>query len=383
MKKGVSFILPCLNEVRTLGLVLARIGEVCNGPLKDREVEVIVADNGSTDGSQELARSWGARVEPCATRGYGAALKHGIGQAIHDIVIFADADNTYDFREAAQLVEALEQSGADFVLGSRFKGIIHPGAMPVLHQYLGTPVLNLLINLFHRRSQQGRITDCNSGFRCFLRSSFLKWRVVSDGMDFATEMVLKAFKCKAAIIEVPISLTPSPKDRVPHLITWQDGMKHLLRFFVETPWFFYFTGLVLFILGTSLLIPSYLIDVVQLGPWRIFGIHTTLVSNLLAGTGMQIWCFGAFVALKDHKGSLPVSPSYRWLIEIREDRLFWFICLFVVAVVGIFSYVYVVWRGHGFKLLELEDSLMAITFTITVLTSLVVNTLAIHVLKRI
>lgn len=379
---GVSFVLPCLNEERNLRSVIERIDDIRRAGLHDRETEIIVSDNGSTDRSVEIATDAGAKVVTCHEKGYGANLKNGISHAQYPIVVFADADNTYDLGESIGLIQKLEASNSALVLGSRFKGTIHRGAMPLLHQYLGTPVLNFLINLFHRRNKVS-ITDCNSGFRCFYKKEFDAWGIASDGMDFASEMLLKAFKSGADVEEVPITLSRNDKDRVPHLKTWQDGMKHLLRFFVESPDFFFFVGVTLFLLGISILVPSYIVDIIQFGPWRILGTHTTMIANLVAGTGIQIWCFGAFIALKDYKEKLPVKLTYLWVIEIREDKLFWFVFLYFLSIFIVLGYIFILWESHSFKFLNVEDNLLLIIFSITGLSTLVVNILAIHILKRI
>lgn len=379
---GVSFVLPCLNEERNLRSVIERIDDIRRAGLHDRETEIIVSDNGSTDRSVEIATDAGAKVVTCHEKGYGANLKNGISHAQYPIVVFADVDNTYDLGESIGLIHKLEASNSALVLGSRFKGTIHRGAMPLLHQYLGTPVLNFLINLFHRRNKVS-ITDCNSGFRCFYKREFDAWGIASDGMDFASEMLLKAFKSGADVEEVPITLSRNDKDRVPHLKTWQDGMKHLLRFFVESPDFFFFVGVTLFLLGISILVPSYIVDIIQFGPWRILGTHTTMIANLVAGTGIQIWCFGAFIALKDYKEKLPVKLTYLWVIEIREDKLFWFVFLYFLSIFIVLGYIFILWESHSFKFLNVEDNLLLIIFSITGLSTLVVNILAIHILKRI
>jgi glycosyltransferase involved in cell wall biosynthesis len=380
--KGVSFVLPCLNEERNLRLVIDRINSIRTSALQDRETEIIVSDNGSTDRSVEIAIAAGAKVVQCQEKGYGANLKNGIRHAQYPIVIFADADNTYDLAESPALIQKLEEATSGLVMGSRFKGTIHQGAMPFLHRYLGTPALTFLINLFHRRNQVN-ITDCNSGFRCFYKKEFDTWGIASDGMDFASEMLLKAFKSGATVEEVPITLSRNDKDRIPHLKTWQDGMKHLLRFFVESPDFFFFAGVTLFIVGISILIPSYIVDIIQLGPMRILGAHTTMIANLVAGTGIQLWCFGAFIALKDYKEKLPVKLTYRWIIEIREDKLFWFVFLYFLSIFTVLGYIFIIWESHLFKFLNIEDNLLIIIFSITGLSTLVVNILAIHILKRI
>jgi glycosyltransferase involved in cell wall biosynthesis len=220
---SISFVLPCLNEERTLGLVLAEIRRAAQSSLKDWKIEVLVVDNGSTDGSASLASSLGARVVPCASRGYGAALRQGVLASRSRYVITGDADGTYDFSESASLLAKLAQ-GFDLVLGSRLKGDLPPGAMPSLHRRLGTPLLSLLIRALHG-GWQG-LSDCNSGFRCFERERFLQWNLRSQGMELASEMLVKAFRKGAKLAEVPVSFRPGLPGRKPHLRPFRDGLRH-------------------------------------------------------------------------------------------------------------------------------------------------------------
>jgi glycosyltransferase involved in cell wall biosynthesis len=216
----LSIIIPCLNEMKTLPQVL----EVANEAVKKCgiESEIIVADNGSTDSSQEIARELGARVIDVPLRGYGSALFGGIENARGKYIIMGDADDTYDFSEINRIVEKLEQ-GYELVMGTRLRGSIEAGAMPTLHQYLGTPVLTFLINRFFGTN----ITDCNCGMRGFTREAFERMELHSAGMEFASEMIIKAGLLKMRICEVPVSLRVDRRGRPPHLKTWQDGWRHL------------------------------------------------------------------------------------------------------------------------------------------------------------
>jgi len=232
---SISFVIPCLNEEKTLPYVLEKVVRVCNKELKDCRTEIILSDNGSEDKSIEIAKAYGVRIGNCRTRGYGAALKYGILLAENDVIVFADADDTYDFSETPILIKEIEK-GYDLVIGSRLKGNIHSGAMPFLHHYLGTPILNFIINNIFGHDEN-KISDCNSGFRCFRKEAFNRWNIQSDGMEFASEMLVKSLKNNAKISEAPISLYPDHPGRKPHLKTWRDGMRHLLRILVEAPFF--------------------------------------------------------------------------------------------------------------------------------------------------
>jgi glycosyltransferase involved in cell wall biosynthesis len=215
-----SFVIPCLNEALCLQGVLddCHVG----GELLEIPYEVIVADNGSSDGSQSIAIDHGAKLINVPTKGYGAALKAGINAAEGEFVIMGDADRTYNFKDAHLFLEQL-YLGADLVMGNRFKGVIQPGAMPFLHRWLGNPVLSGIGSLFFGIP----VGDFHCGLRAFKTSSIKLLALKSDGMEFASEMVIKASLRDLRIVEVPTSLSLDHPDRTPHLRTWRDGWRHL------------------------------------------------------------------------------------------------------------------------------------------------------------
>lgn len=218
--QSVSVVIPCLNESMTLaaaiGLAKDLIESVGGG-------EVVIADNGSTDDSIQIAEREGARVVRVENKGYGAALQGGFAAAKGPILVMGDADTTYDFREAKVLVDRV-RSGADLAMGSRLRGHIAKGAMPPLHRYLGTPVLTMIIRVLYGL----KITDCNCGMRAFTKDAYVKMGVTSTGMEFASEMLCKSAKRGLKVTEDPISLGCDPRDREPHLHTWRDGWRHLM-----------------------------------------------------------------------------------------------------------------------------------------------------------
>ena len=216
----VSVVMPCLNEARTVGkcvvkalIALHRL-EVCG--------EVVVADNGSTDGSRELARANGARVVTAERQGYGLALQAGIAAASGRYVIIGDADDSYDFSNIDPFIKRL-RAGDDLVLGNRFKGGIKPGAMPWHHKYIGNPILTGILNLFYRSG----IGDAHCGMRAFRKDSGERLDLRTTGMEFASEMVVKATLHRLKISEVPIILYPDGRGRRPHLRSFRDGWRHL------------------------------------------------------------------------------------------------------------------------------------------------------------
>ena len=226
---ALSFVFPCLNEEGTLALCVTAVKKAL-AP-SGISYEIIVADNGSTDRSRDIALELGCRLVPIPVRGYGAALKGGIEAATGSYILFADSDNTYLYEHTASLYLEAVKHQAGMAIASRTTGVIEPGAMPPLHRYLGTPILTWLIN----RLFNGRLTDCNSGFRCIRKADYLTWDIRSDGMEFASELLIKALKAGTHTVEIASGLRCGPPDRVAHLRTWRDGMRHLLFILSFTP----------------------------------------------------------------------------------------------------------------------------------------------------
>ncbi len=215
----ISVVIPCLNEEQTVG---GCVHTAKNAIARMRIIgEVLVVDNGSSDRSIPEARKAGGRIITCTVKGYGAALRKGINQAKGRWIVIGDADNTYDFNEIPKLTALLEE-GADFVMGSRITGKIHEQAMPWLHRWVGTPFLTTLVNFFFKCD----ITDVNCGFRAFTRDAVRLMNLQSNGMEFATEMVIKAANLRMRIKETPIHYHPPIKGRVSKLKTLRDGWRH-------------------------------------------------------------------------------------------------------------------------------------------------------------
>lgn len=301
----VSIVIPCLNEEQTLKEVI----DTANAALTKYgyDGEVIVADNGSTDRSREIATENGARVVEVPLKGYGSALTAGIEGSRGQFVIVGDADCSYDFMEIDRFVEKWKQ-GAEFVMGTRLKGVIDPGAMPNSHRYLGTPVLTMLINLFFGT----RISDCNCGLRGITRNAFLKLHVHATGMEFASEMIIKASLLKLKSAEVPASLHVDKRDRRPHLNTWRDGWMHL-RFILTyaADRLFLIPGLLMIalgLLGFGLLWKE---------PQTIFGLfmdyHFLFPSSLMLILGFQ--CIQFTVWAKTYTGLANYSPKTAQLLH--------------------------------------------------------------------
>lgn len=235
--------MPCLNEARTLATCISKAKDF----LRREGIagEIIVSDNGSSDGSQEIARSLGARVIDAPERGYGSALSAGIAASRGRYVVMGDSDDSYDFSDLGQFIASL-RGGAELVMGNRFKGQIAPGAMPFLHRYLGNPVLSFVGRLFFRIP----VGDFHCGLRGFDRNRVISLGLITSGMEFASEMVAKSALAGLRIAEVPTTLRPDGRGRPPHLRTWRDGWRHLLFMLLFCPrWLFLYPGLALLALG--------------------------------------------------------------------------------------------------------------------------------------
>ncbi|TAF53707.1 MAG: glycosyltransferase family 2 protein [Oscillatoriales cyanobacterium] len=242
----ISIVMPCLNELQTLTACIGKARTAIEA--LGLSGEVVIADNGSTDGSQDLARSLGARVVDVPIRGYGAALIWGIRSARGRYVVMGDADDSYDFREAVGLVDRLMQ-GFDLVVGTRLKGRIMPGAMPWKNRYLGTPVLTAIVNTVYRC----HFSDVNCGMRAFTKTAFEAMHLESSGMEFASEMLVKAAILGLKTSEVPITLHVDGRDRAPHLRPWADGWRHLKYILLFAPKLLYWLpGSVLMAIGVVL-----------------------------------------------------------------------------------------------------------------------------------
>jgi hypothetical protein len=282
----LTILMPCLNEAETVATCVAK----AVGFLKRSGVngEVVIADNGSTDGSQALAEAAGARVVGVLDRGYGAALMGGIQAARGRFVIMGDADDSYDFENLEAMIEKL-RSGAHLVMGNRFKGGIAPGAMPFLHRYLGNPVLSFVGRLFYRVP----VGDFHCGLRGFSREAILALGLKSPGMEFASEMVVKAALGGLDIAETPTTLKPDGRSRRPHLNTWRDGWRHLRFLLLHSPKFlFIYPGLVLSLLGLAGVL-ALSQGAVRLTPKLVLDIHTLIASCFGILIGVQLIMFGA------------------------------------------------------------------------------------------
>lgn len=307
----LTILMPCLNEARTLPSCIAKAQQflarshVCG--------EVLIADNGSADGSQALARAHGARVIDVAVRGYGAALTAGIAAARGRYVVMGDADSSYDFSALSAFVTELRR-GNQLVMGNRFRGGILPGAMPRLHRYLGNPVLSFLGRLFFKSP----IRDFHCGLRGLDRQAIVDLGLQCEGMEFASEMVVKATLNQLRITEVPTILSPDGRDRPPHLRTWRDGWRHLRFLLLFTPrWLFLYPGAAIALLSFMQLVLAH-VHPGGWGHWPV-GIHTQLfaAAGMVLGCQTMLFAMGAVLARQCAQMNTP-HPREQWALRAAK-----------------------------------------------------------------
>ena len=347
----LTVVLPCLNEAETLAVCIRKAKASIEG--LGINGEVVIADNGSTDGSQDIARAEGARVVDVPIRGYGAALTAGIADAKGRFVIMGDADDSYDLSNLGPFVEAL-RGGADLVMGNRFAGGIEPGAMPALHRYLGNPVLTAVGRVLFRSP----VKDFHCGLRGFRRDAILELDLRTTGMEFASEMVVKATLNKLNIVEVPTTLSPDGRSRPPHLRTWRDGWRHLRFLLLYSPrWLFLYPGMVLFIIGLVLG------GVLLTGPIQI-GEHALDVSALVYSMaavliGFQAILFAAFSrAFVANEGLMPPSPGMQKAFKVLNlERGLIIGLLMLILGVGLAIYGFIHWGSADFGALNTRDAI--------------------------
>jgi glycosyltransferase involved in cell wall biosynthesis len=304
----LTIVMPCLNEAETLGRCITKARQF----LREHGIdgEVLIADNGSTDDSQAIATACGARLINVLARGYGSALLSGIRAAHGKYVIMGDSDDSYDFSDLMPFVKSLRQ-GNQLVMGNRFRGRILPGAMPPLHRYLGNPVLTAVGRLFFR----SRCGDFHCGLRGFDRAAILGLDLQAPGMEFASEMIVKATVAKLRVAEVPITLSPDGRSRPPHLRSWRDGWRHLRFLLLFSPrWLFLYPGFAMFVAGLAAmawLLPS----ARRLGPIT-FDIHTLLYASLAIVIGYQsmlFWIFAKIYGMRE--GVVPQDPWFQTVLK--------------------------------------------------------------------
>lgn len=353
--------MPCLNEAETLAACITKARSFL-----DRSGitgEVVIADNGSTDGSQQIARELGARIVDVAARGYGAALAAGIDNARGKFVVMGDSDDSYDFSGLDAFIAKL-RDGFELVMGNRFKGGIAPGAMPPLHRYLGNPVLSTIGRMFFSTS----VGDFHCGLRGFDRKAIQGLHLRTTGMEFASEMVVKASLAKLRIAEVPTTLSPDGRSRPPHLRSWRDGWRHLRFLLMFAPRsLFLYPGLAMIAFGVvacALVLP---------GPLRmgsvVFDVHTLVIGMAAILVGTEVLVF--FLLAKQHAigvGVLPLGDNFRafrrWFQ--LEYALMFAGALMLVGLAGILVAV-ANWGARSFGVLDYSMMMRLVVPSVTML----------------
>ena len=361
----ISVVMPCLNEEETIGNCInkAFLSIEENG----LPGEVIVADNGSTDRSIQIAESFGAKVIHVTQKGYGNALRGGIDAAHGKWIIMGDSDDSYDFSLLSPFIDKLQQ-GYDLVMGCRMPyggGKIMPGAMPWKHRWIGNPILSFIGRVFF----DCPITDFHCGLRAFTKEAYQKMNLKMTGMEFASELVVKATMSNMRITEVPITLRKDGRSRPPHLRSWRDGWRHLRFMLLFSPkWLFFWPGVFLLAAGLLLFFP------LTTGPIKIgdiqFDTNTLLVSSFMIATGFQVTFFGIFVRWYGFiHGILPESTNLSKLMRFfsLESGL---MAGVLMAATGFLFLLWAVlkWKGAGFGPMSYPDSLRLVIPAVTLMT---------------
>ncbi len=362
----LTVLMPCLNESETLERCIQKAHKGAQASRAVDSYEIVVADNGSTDGSQDIARANGARVVDIPIRGYGAALQGGIKAAYGEYVIMADSDDSYDFSVLEPFLEQLD-AGYDLVMGTRMKGRIMPRAMPVLHQYLGNPVLTFIGNLFFKV----RLSDFHCGIRAFRRDAMLALNLRTTGMEYASEMVISAALNDMKRTEIPVTLYPDGRSRPPHLRTWRDGWRHLRFMLLYSPrWLFLYPGLLLLAFGGLISLPLFFAPL-RLGPITL-DVHTLLITATLMVIGVQLVFLAVFA--RTYAARIGVLPPNIRLEAILErftlgSGLILGAAMMLVGLV-IYAVSFFSWAGTGFSpILDYQSTLRAVILGTLILLS--------------
>jgi len=377
----LSIVMPCLNESETLETCIRKAAKF----LEESRIagEIVIGDNGSTDGSQEIARRCGARVVPVALRGYGAALFHATLKSHGRYIIMGDSDDSYDFTNLKPFVEKLRE-GYDLVMGNRFAGGIRPGAMPWKNRYIGNPILSFIGRTFFRCPAK----DFHCGLRGYSKQAFEKMDLRTTGMEFASEMVIKATLLGMRIVEVPTTLSKDGRSRPPHLRPWRDGWRHLRFMLLYSPrWLFYYPGLILMLLGMIGMVALWSGPVI-VGRIKL-DVHTLVYASTMALIGYQAVLFSVFSKVfAVSEGLVPDTPRLR-----RMSKYFGLEVGLIVGVIlllaGLGGSVWAVhyWSSRSFGNLDPEQTLRLVVpsaFTVmlgcqTILASFFLSVLGLRV----
>lgn len=356
----ISIIIPCLNEEKGISKCIKALSKVKSLKLKVKsKIEILVVDNGSTDNSAKVAKKAGARVVKELKKGYGFALRRGIAEAKGEIIVMGDGDGSYDFAESGKLIDKV-LSGSDLVLGSRFLGKMEKGAMPFLHQHIGTPVLNFFFRIFFGI----KLSDSQSGFRAFKKKTTGSLPFKTGGMEFASEMLFATSRAGYKIEEIPVSYLPRiGKSKLSPL---RDAWRHIKFLLLFSPsYLFVLPGIILFVSGMGM------VAILSFGSFRIFtralDVHSMLVFSFAAILGFQIIFLGLFAKTYAFLFLKEKDRFYQKLLSgfTLERGLFLGGVFFLIGIV-IFAYVFTLWARGGFGALS-EVRLLILSMTILIL----------------
>lgn len=356
----VTIVMPCLNEEKTIRNALLRATEASR-LIKEKygaECELLVSDNGSTDNSEKISRENGATVIHCKDLGYGSALRYGIDNASGNLILIGDSDGSHDFKEAVPMIGKL-LNGDDICIGSRFKGKILSGSMPWANQYIGNPILTFILNLLFRVG----ISDAQCGMRAFSKDAYNRISPNSTGMEFASELLIKAGLLKLKISEVPITQHPDDRDRAPHLRPMRDGWRHLRYLILLSPtWMFFLPAFVFFSLGLMLSIISLTTPTgisVHIGSFITLGDHWAIIAGGFMSIGHLMFLFGTNSTLISVRDKYRL-PSRRIKLLYKATRLAPMIIIGVLSELLFISglaYILITWSSQGFSNLHMLKEL--------------------------
>jgi glycosyltransferase involved in cell wall biosynthesis len=342
----LSIVMPCLNEAETLEVCISKAKQFLNSHKVSGEI--IVSDSGSTDGSQEIAQRLGVRIVSPPTLGYGAALLYGIRASKGRYIIMGDSDDSYDFLNLDMFLEKL-RAGFELVMGNRFKGGIRPGAMPWKNRWIGNPVLSGIGRILFKSP----IGDFHCGLRGFSRKAFDRLQLKSTGMEFASEMVVKAHLLSLKVTEVPTTLSPDGRSRAPHLRPWRDGWRHLRLMFLFSPrWLFLYPGFVL-ILFSTLLGARIIMGTLNIGFLKL-DLNSLIYAGAFLLMGFQAICFAVFTKVfAIQEGLLPQDPKFNKLFDYisLETGLVAGAALLGAGLFGL-VHEFLAWKETGFAALD-------------------------------
>jgi len=342
----LTILMPCLDEEQTIGTCVEKAFQFLS--MNDINGEVLVADNGSSDSSVEIALNKGARVVHVPAKGYGNALRGGFDNARGEFIIMGDADDSYNFLDLMPFVDKLRE-GYDLVMGNRRMGGIEKGAMPWHHQYIGNPLLSGIGTLFFHTPAR----DFHCGLRGFKKTAILEMNLMTTGMELASEIVIKASVLGMKVCEVPTTLSPDGRDRKPHLRSFRDGWRHLRFLLIFSPrWLFFYPGL--FLMGMGAIVATLLffnpISIQNI----VFDINTMLYACIMIVVGFNTTLFSVLARVYAHRsGLLPQEPSFRRLLKvINLERGLLLSFMLLLSGGGLTIWLFLIWRRMGFGELD-------------------------------